>query len=299
MLFPQTQDSACPPVNVLSTRKDQVGFERSENCRGGQTRNVAQSRFRVLDFRHVTAVAIAVLLALAVSPSSLPAQAVNNAQIHGVIQDATGAVVSGAEVKATQADTSRSQTAVTGGDGSYVLPDLPIGQYTLEVTAKSFNRFLQTGIVLQVGQNVNITVTLNVGNVSQEVHVSADAAMVETQNTSVSAVIDQHRIVDLPLNGRQVTDLIVLSGGAAQPPNAQGRDVTSHDYVNSIAISVNGGQINGNNYLLDGADNNDSHSNINMPFPFPDALQEYSVQTGGISARYGLQCLRENCTRYL
>ena len=286
MLFSHTQHSGRMSVNVLPRWKDQLTSEQSETYLNARIRTAPQRRFHLFDFRTLAATAIG--LAMAVLPSSLPAQAVNNAQIHGVIQDATGAVVSGAEVRATQADTGRSQTAVTGTDGSYVLPDLPVGEYTLEVTAKTFNRFLQTGIVLQVGQNVNINVTLNVGNVSQEVHVSADAAMVETQNTSVSAVIDQHRIVDLPLNGRQVTDLIVLSGGAAQPPNAQGRDVTSHDYVNSIAISVNGGQINGNNDLLDGADNNDSHSNINMPFPFPDALQEYSVQTGGISARYGL-----------
>ncbi len=230
----------------------------------------------------------ALIASLVCIPSGAGAQAVNNAQIHGVVQDSTGAVVPGAQVKATETSTGRVQTAISGTDGSYVLPDLSVGEYTLEVTAANFSRVMQTGIVLQVGQNVQVNVALKVGNVSQEVHVSADEAMVETQNTSVSEVIDQHRIVDLPLNGRQVTDLIVLSGGAAQPPNAQGRDVTSHDYVNSIAISVNGGQINGNNYLLDGADHNDSHSNINMPFPFPDALQEYSVQTGGISARFGL-----------
>ena len=80
----------------------------------------------------------------------------------------------------------------------------------------------------------------------------------------------------------------MLTGGAASPPNAASRVVTTHDYVNSLGISVSGGQINGNNYLLDGGDNNDSHSNVNMPFPFPDALQEFSVQTNGISARYGL-----------
>ena len=112
--------------------------------------------------------------------------------------------------------------------------------------------------------------------------------MVETQDTSISEVIDHQRIVDLPLNGRQATDLILLSGGAAMPPNAASRVVTTHDYVNSVGVSVSGGQINGNNYLLDGGDNNDSHSNINMPFPFPDALQEFNVQTNGISARYGL-----------
>jgi hypothetical protein len=100
-------------------------------------------------------------------------------------------------------------------------------------------------------------------------------------------VIDQRRIIDLPLNGRQATDLILLSGGAAMPPNST-RVITTHDYTNAVGVSVAGGQINGNNYLLDGGDHNDTHSNVNMPFPFPDALQEFSVQTNGVSARYGL-----------
>jgi Carboxypeptidase regulatory-like domain len=221
-------------------------------------------------------------------PSAVFAQAVNNAQIHGVVQDSTGAVVAGAQVKATQTDTGQVHTTVSGSDGAYLLPGLTVGGYTLEVTSAAFSKYVQTGIVLEVGQNVQVNVPLAVGSVSQEVHVSANAAMIETQDTSVSEVIDQKRIVDLPLNGRQATDLIALAGGAAMPPNAASRDVTSHDYVNSVAISVNGGQINGNNYLLDGGDHNDSHSNINMPFPFPDALQEFSVQTSGISSRYGL-----------
>jgi hypothetical protein len=227
------------------------------------------------------------ILMLTASTAAL-AQAVNNAQIHGVVQDTTGAVVAGARVQATQTDTGRIQSTVSSGDGTYSLPDLMIGAYTLEVTSPAFSKYTQTGIVLEVGQNVQVNVVLTVGSVSQEVHVAANAAMVETQDTSVSEVIDQKRIVDLPLNGRQATDLIALAGGAAMPPNAASRDVTSHDYVNSVAISVNGGQINGNNYLLDGGDHNDSHSNINMPFPFPDALQEFSVQTSGISSRYGL-----------
>ncbi len=215
-------------------------------------------------------------------------QAVNNAQIHGVVQDSTGAAVPGAQIKATRTDTGLTQATVSGADGSFVLPGLPVGGYSLEVSAPAFSRYLQTGIVLEVGQNVQVNVGLTVGSVTQEVHVSADAAMVETQDTSISQVIDQKRIVDLPLNGRQATDLILLSGGAAVPPNSASRVVTSHDYVNSVGVSVAGGQINGNNYLLDGGDHNDSHSNINMPFPFPDALQEFSVQTNGISARYGL-----------
>src|SRR5579862_8133798 len=216
------------------------------------------------------------------------AQAVNNAQIHGSVQDPSGAVVSGAQVVATSTSTGSTESTVSGSDGNFVLADLQVGGYKLEVTASGFKKYEQTGILLEVGRNVQVNISLKIGAASQVVQVSADAAMVETQDTSISEVMDQQRIVDLPLNGRQATDLILLSGGAAMPPNAASRVVTTHDYVNSVGVSVSGGQINGNNYLLDGGDNNDSHSNINMPFPFPDALQEFSVQTNGISARYGL-----------
>jgi Carboxypeptidase regulatory-like domain len=215
------------------------------------------------------------------------AQAVANAEIHGVVQDASGAVVSGAQVKATQIETGYTQTTVSGGDGIYNLPNLPVGSYKIDVVGQAFKSYTQSGILLQVGNNVQINIALEVGSVTDHVDVSADAAMVQTQDTAISQVIDQRRIVDLPLNGRQATDLILLSGGAAQPPNST-RVITTHDYPSAVGVSVAGGQINGNNYLLDGADHNDSHSNVNMPFPFPDALQEFSVQTSGVSARYGL-----------
>jgi len=230
---------------------------------------------------------IATLLMMACAIAA-HAQAVSNATIHGDVADASGAGVPNAQVKATQTDTGQITNTTTGTDGAYVLLNLPVGPYRLEVKAPSFSNHVQSGIVLQVGNNVQINVTLQLGTVSQEVQVSANAAMVETQDTSVSEVIDQKRIVDLPLNGRQATDLILLSGAASVPPGAAGRFITTHDYVSSVGVSIAGGQENGNNYLLDGGDHNDTHSSVNLPFPFPDALQEFSVQTNGVSARYGL-----------
>jgi len=197
-------------------------------------------------------------------------------------------VIPNAQIKARQTGIGQVRSTASNSDGSYVLPNLPVGPYSIEVTAPAFNSYVQSGVVLQVGNNVQINVTLQVGAVTQELRVSANAAMVETQDTSISEVVDQRRIVDLPLNGRQATDLIVLSGGANVPPGAASRVVTTHDYVSAVGVSISGGQETGNNYLLDGGDNNDSHSNVNLPFPFPDALQEFSVQTSGVSARYGM-----------
>ncbi len=229
-----------------------------------------------------------VLAVFLMSPRGLWSQAVANATIHGVVSDSTGAPVANAQVKAIRTDTGQIQGTATGVDGSYVLPNLPVGRYRLTVAAPAFEGYSQSGITLQVGNNVLINATLTVGAVTQSIEVSANAAMVETQNTSVSEVIDEQRIIELPLNGRQATDLILLAGGADVPATAAGRFLTTHDYATATAVSVSGGQENGNNYLLDGADHNDSHSNVNLPFPFPDALQEFSVQTDGVSARYGL-----------
>ena len=129
-------------------------------------------------------------------------QSVNNATIHGSVLDQSGAAVVGAQVTATQTETSQVQTTVSSSDGSFVLPGLPVGGYSLQVSAKGFRKYVQTGLVLEVGQNVQVNIPLSVGSVSQEVQVSADAAMVETQDTSISEVIDHQRIVDLPLNGQ-------------------------------------------------------------------------------------------------
>src|SRR5712691_11208800 len=222
------------------------------------------------------------------SPTRALAQAVANAAIHGVVSDPSGAFIPLAQIKATQTETGQVISTVTTSDGAYLLPNLPVGPYSVEATAQGFNGYLRSGIVLQVGNNVQINIKLQLGAVSQELRVSANAVMVETTDTSISQVVDQRRIVDLPLNGRQATDLILLSGGAVMPPNAASRVITTHDYPTAVGSSVSGGQINGNNYLLDGGDHNDSHSNVNLPFPFPDALQEFSVQTNGVSSRYGL-----------
>jgi hypothetical protein len=234
---------------------------------------------------------ILALILMLLAPGITFAQSVANANIHGVVSDASGAVIAGAKIKATQTSMGQVRETSSASDGSYALPNLPVGPYSLEVTATSFTTYMQTGIDLHVADNVLVNATLEVGAVTQELRVSANASMVATQETSISEVVDQRRIVDLPLNGRQATDLIILSGGSNVPPTVASGSRTiasTHDYVSASPVSISGGQENGNNYLLDGGDNNDSHSNVNMPFPFPDALQEFSVQTNGVSARYGL-----------
>jgi hypothetical protein len=222
-------------------------------------------------------------------------QAVNTAQMHGTVTDPTGASIVDAQIKATQTATGMVRNTVSGPDGSFTLSNLPVGPYLLEVTAQGFQTYRRDGIVLQVSENPKVDVSLKVGAVTQTEEVRADAVMVKTDETSVSQVIDQQRIVDLPLDGRQATDLILLSGGASSTTIPGNDLLSSKNYGNgnvtssvSATISVAGGQQNANNYLLDGGDHVDKFSNLNMPFPFPDAIQEFSVQTSTLTARYGV-----------
>jgi hypothetical protein len=167
-----------------------------------------------------------------------------------------------------------------------ICPALPVGSYTLKVTAARFSTYSQSGIVSHVGNELRVDVKLQVGGVSQTVQIQAAASMVQTEDQSISQVVDRQRTVDLPLNGRQATQLILLTPGTA---NAPATDLaSSKTYPSAVTLSVAGAQATNINYLMDGADNNDAFTNVNLPFPFPDAIQEFSVQTSGLSPQYGI-----------
>src|SRR5436309_11264837 len=154
-----------------------------------------------------------VIVCMAGSPS-LWAQA--TAQISGTAKDQSGAVLPGVEIHVTQAETGIARDAITNETGSYVLTNLPIGPYRLEASLPGFRTYAQTGIVLQVNSSPSVNVVLEVGQVSEQVEVQANAALVETRTSSVGSVVENERILELPLNGRNVTDLIALAGGAVR-----------------------------------------------------------------------------------
>jgi hypothetical protein len=156
------------------------------------------------------------------------------------VVDASGLAVPGAQVEVTQTSTGLTRATVTGADGAYVLPSLPVGPYKLEVKKEGFATFVQSGIVLQVDTNPTIDVTLKVGSVSEQVQVEASAAMVETHSTGIGQVVDEQRVVDLPLNGRYATDLVGLAGAAATAPTAD--LISAKNYPNEAVYSIAGGQ---------------------------------------------------------
>src|SRR5689334_19873160 len=222
---------------------------------------------------------------LAVASATVWAQA--TAQINGTIHDSSGAVLPGVEVKATQTDTGIVRTTISNETGNFVLPNLATGPYRLEAALAGFRTYVQSNLVLQVNASPAINITLEVGQVADSVEVQANAAQVETRSTAVGGVIENQRIVELPLNGRQVTDLITLAGGAVQNGTADNKGWQSSSSAGLISIAC--GQDFGVGYTLDGAMYSDVQEGNALPLPFPDALQEFKVENSGGSANSGIR----------
>ncbi len=225
------------------------------------------------------------LLGSAIACVSVWAQA--TAQISGTVKDQSGAVLPGVEVTATQTETGISRSTVTNETGSFVLPNIVVGPYRLEAALPGFRTYIQTGIVLQVNSSAVINPVLEVGQVSEQVEVQANAVQVETRSTAVGQVIENERILELPLNGRQVTDLVTLSGAAVQ--TATGNQVSTQSMQGGTQFSIAGGLVFGVGYTLDGAMHTDPYEGANHPMPFPDALQEFRVEASGMAANAGMR----------
>ena len=210
------------------------------------------------------------------------------ARLSGTVQDNSGAAVPGATVTVEQVGTGYKQQVKSGEAGEYLFPSLPVGAYQLTVEMTGFNTYLQKGIALQVGQAATQQIKLAVGTVTQQVTVQGDTNQVTTDDASISQVIDEKSMESMPLNGREAQQLVFLVPGAVNVTdqncgnNCEGGVLPGEQYA-----KVNGGGSNGVYYLLDGVDYNDMYINTNLPFPSPDALQEFNVQTDNMSAAYG------------
>jgi hypothetical protein len=222
--------------------------------------------------------------ALLVSVTML-GQSLNSSQVSGIVLDPTGASVPGAKVVIKNTDTGLTRTVLSGSAGTYSIPDLPGGPYRLEISTAGFTTYVAQGIKLEVGSNPTFDVHLSVGNITEQVLVTTQSgATVETQSNGIGQVIDSQQVVDLPLNGRDPTQLIALAGATTVAPNS---DLNTNKNFPTITISVAGGLPNGIAYSLDGGFHNDIFNNLNLPLPFPDALQEFKVETSSLPAQYG------------
>ncbi len=231
---------------------------------------------------------IAVSMMALVLTAGAFAQGGGNVAITGTVSDPSGAVIAGAKVSVTQKNTSAVRIDTTNGNGQFNIPSLPPAVYTVSVEAAGFKRYVQD-VVLLADQIRNMDVRLQVGEQTQQVTVQESAVQVNTVSQELSQVIESSRVIDLPLNGRNAADLTLLVPGAisANANNSGALQGDTKQIPGAEAIAVNGARPDQIGYNLDGANNEDLMSNVNLPFPFPDALQEFSVQTNSFDAQYG------------
>jgi len=204
------------------------------------------------------------------------------AQINGTVSDSSGAVLPGVTVVAIQTDTGFRRETVTEQEGTYALLNLPIGPYRLEASLQGFRSYVQTGIVLQVASNPVIRVTLELGQLSETLTVQGQAPLVETRNPAVGNVMTNAQVEALPMEGRNVASLVVTVGATVDTGNPSSRSLTQ-----SRGIAIAGGQQFGVAYVLDGALHNNVYDGDNLPMPFPDAVQEFKIETSSQQAQNG------------
>jgi hypothetical protein len=209
------------------------------------------------------------------------------ARIAGTVTDQTGAAIPGATVTATRLSTGEKNTVSSNGGGEYIFPSLAPAEYSVGVTAGGFSGFLQKSVVLQADQAITVNATLSVGSSTQVVNVDTAPPQVDTTTGTLSQVIDEKRVNDLPLNGRNAATLTTLVPGVVVAPSANIDQGQTKTFPVVAAVTINGTRANQINYMLDGGNNVDEYTNVNAPFPMPDALQEFSVQTSNYNAEYG------------
>jgi hypothetical protein len=229
------------------------------------------------------AVALAGIFLLGVAAPLLAQTA--SGSIVGSVRDSSGAIVPGATITVHQLQTGLEQSAVSNGQGDYVVSNLPVGNYTMQVSQKGFKTLTQTGIVLDVGKVVRVNAALEIGQVEQKVEVTDVPPQLETQQSTISTLVDEQRVVNLPLNGRNALQLSLLVPGVQPAPNTVFQ--TSNTLPQQQFVSISGGRGNTVVYLLDGGTNQDNYTNVANIYPNPDALQEFTVETNNFSAQYG------------
>ena len=207
--------------------------------------------------------------------------------INGTVTDASGAVVAGAEVTATQVATGISSTTTTGSQGAYVFPILAPTNYNVTVKATGFETHTEKSVSLRADAAVTVNIILKPGTTTETVTVSADTAQVDVTTGTLSQVIGATSMNALPLEGRNAAQLTEEVAGVTIAPTAQADQGNTKTFPTVVAISANGTFVGQTNYMLDGGNNVDEYTNVNEPFPMPDALQEFSIETNNYNAQYG------------
>ncbi len=232
--------------------------------------------------------ACVLVFALAALLGSNVARADVTGSILGVVHDPTSAVIAGVQITATSVETNQSHSAQSDATGQYRILALPVGNYRLEAVAQGFQKFLTTGIELTVNEEKRVDITLQVGSIEQQVEVNATAVQVETTNTQLGDVIDQKKVLSLPLNGRSYIDLLGLQAGVA--PTTVGsmqQDRPVSGDLSAGNISVNGQRETANAFLVNGGDVTEGRNLGTAVIPNLDSVAEFRLLTNSFDAEYG------------
>lgn len=244
--------------------------------------------------RRLTILLCVVALAILGFSSAAVAQT-DTGRLVGTVTDGSGAAVAGATVTVTNLATTRAITAKSGADGNFVVNAIPAGKYKVQATQTNF-KTATAEFTLQVSQVQQINFKLEPGSVETVIDVTSQVPLVETSTSSTGEVIQGRQVTELPLNGRNFTQLALLTPGVTRGAygdiSSGGKDGTSSEtFRNSetggAAISVNGLRTQANNFILDGVDNNESLVNSIVFFPPAEAIQEFRVNTSVAPAEFG------------
>jgi len=214
-------------------------------------------------------------------------KAQESGQIVGTVKDQSGAVIPNVTVTATEAQTNLSRTAVSNSSGEFELTSLRPTNYTISAETSGFKKVTESDVHLEANQSLTLNLTLEVGQVTDSVNIEANAVQVDTSTSTIREVVDQSRIVELPLNGRNAANLTTLIPGAVSQPGTSVDQGITKTFPGQPVIASNGASAGTTSFQLDGNNNNDHYTQINQPFPAPDFLQEFSVQTSNYDAQYG------------
>ncbi|MBS1851171.1 MAG: TonB-dependent receptor [Acidobacteria bacterium] len=225
-----------------------------------------------------------VCLAIVFSGATLFAQQIT-ASLRGLVTDPSNAVVENATVTATQSETGLKRTTSTDRNGAYVLLELPVGHYQLQVEGKGFHRYVQQGIILNVNETATVPVRLTIGAEGEKVEVNADAELIQNTISSLGTVVSEREVLDLPLNGRNFTQLGLLQPGVV--PLTPGLQEAGGSLRAGQAYAVNGQRPESNNFLIDGANNFNGVDGGFVLKPPVDAVSEFRILTHNSNAEFG------------
>lgn len=235
------------------------------------------------------------LLLLTFAASLLPLAAQTFGEITGTITDSTGAAAAGASVTLLNTATSQARKVDTNEAGSYTIPFVPPGVYEVRVQRDGFKSVMRSDVRVQVADSVRVNFTIEVGSVTESIEVRGGAPLLSADNASVGTVIDNRRIVELPLNGRNYLQMVALSPNVSAEQGAGGEAAARKGGTRTEkSISVAGSRNQFNHYTLDGLENTDMSYNLYALQPSIDALQEFKIETGVYSAEFGRGAVQIN-----